>query len=55
VIIEIIVLALPSIVLILYGFYLFVNSPAVRISDWLHFMICKFAVFIQNQTSVHYQ
>jgi len=40
VIIGLIGFALPSIVLLSYGFYLFVDTPAVLISHWVDFVVC---------------
>jgi peptidoglycan/LPS O-acetylase OafA/YrhL len=41
VILGLIIFALPSIFLISYAFYLFVDAPAVQISHWFYFMICN--------------
>jgi peptidoglycan/LPS O-acetylase OafA/YrhL len=41
VVLGLIFFALPSIFLVSYGFYLFVDAPAVQISYWLYYMMCK--------------
>jgi peptidoglycan/LPS O-acetylase OafA/YrhL len=40
-IIGLFIFSLPSILLISYGFYLFVDAPAVQLSYWFYFMICN--------------
>ncbi|CAF1486929.1 unnamed protein product [Rotaria sordida] len=41
VILGLIIFALPIIFLLSYGFYLFIDVPAVQIADWLYFIICN--------------
>ncbi|CAF1418599.1 unnamed protein product [Adineta steineri] len=41
VIIGLIIFALPITIFISYGFYIFVDAPAVHMSHWLYFIICN--------------
>ncbi len=51
VVIGLIVFALPSIFLVSYAFYLFVDVPAVQMSHWFYFMIFNRCLKLKKRPS----